>query len=237
MCGRFSQTQSGETLAQIFQLSTVPDWSPRYNVAPTQAVPAVIHPKSDELLRSEPGDRAFRLLRWGLVPSWSKDVSIGNRLINARAESVAEKPSFRTAFKRRRCLILADGFYEWKTIEKRKQPYYFRRTDGAPFAFAGLWERWESAGDVLDTCTIITTEANSVVEAIHDRMPVMLEPADYDLWLNPETRPDPLHRLLRPYTAEAMEAYPVSLQVNRPENDRPECVKPLEVDGRAQTLV
>ncbi|HEY9656670.1 MAG TPA: SOS response-associated peptidase, partial [Crinalium sp.] len=183
MCGRFSLTQSANALAETFQLETLPEWTPRYNVAPTQAVLAIAAAPAHS--------RQVRLFRWGLVPSWAKDLTIGAKLINARAETVAEKPSFRVAFKQRRCLILADGFYEWHRIDRKtKQPYYFQLADRQPFAFAGLWERWQGDDTVVETCTILTTQANELLQPIHDRMPVILAPEEYDRWLDPTATPD-----------------------------------------------
>lgn len=219
MCGRYSLSQSVETLASAFQLEDAPDWSPRYNIAPTQAVPTVSHSTSAE--------RQFRLLRWGLVPSWSKDLSIGAKLINARSETVAEKPSFRSAFKQRRCLILADGFYEWQRLNGKKQPHYFQLNENQPFAFAGLWEHWQREDESIASCTILTTQANEVLQPIHDRMPVILAPENYDLWLDPATPAERLHSLLHPYAAEAMKSYQVSPLVNSPRHDRPECINSL----------
>ncbi|MBD2022479.1 SOS response-associated peptidase, partial [Leptolyngbya sp. FACHB-36] len=167
MCGRFSLHVEAAALAEVFQLPEEPSWTPRYNIAPSQAVATIAQTASSA--------HQFRLLRWGLIPSWAKDEAIGNKLINARAETVAEKPSFRAAFKQRRCLILADGFYEWQRLNtKKKQPHYFQRSDAQPFAFAGLWEHWQHGEAVIDSCTIITTQANELLEPIHDRMPVML---------------------------------------------------------------
>lgn len=227
MCGRFTLTQSDQIIAQAFHLKDVPDVVPRYNIAPSQAVATVLLPGSES---KEP---RCHYLQWGLVPSWAKDPKIGFSLINARAETLAEKPSFRAAFKRRRCLILADGFYEWQRQEKRKQPFYFGLSDHAPFAFAGLWEHWESGdGSVIDSCTIITTEANALLQPIHDRMPVILKAADYDQWLDPaEQKTDRLQRLLHPFAAEAMMAYPVSTQVNNFRYDDADCIRPLEQHG------
>ncbi|WAL60664.1 SOS response-associated peptidase [Thermocoleostomius sinensis] len=228
MCGRYTLTQSGEAIAAAFDLADVPTVSPRYNIAPTQ--PAAV-------VRAGEADREFTYLYWGLIPSWSKDPSIGARLINARSETVTEKPSFRAAFKRRRCLIVADGFYEWQRLPKRKQPYYFQLVDRQPFALAGLWEHWETGnGDVIDSCTILTTVANAVLEPVHDRMPVVLPPDTYDLWLDPQIQqPDRLLPLLRPYPAEAMQSYPVSLKVNSPKNDTAECIQPLDQSTEAET--
>lgn len=218
MCGRYSLHQTAAKLAEVFELEAEPEWTPRYNIAPSQPVPAMINLP----------DRAFRLLRWGLIPSWAKDCTIGNKLINARAETVAEKPSFRSAFKQRRCLILADGFYEWKRERTKKQPYYFQLTDSQPFAFAGLWEHWQgNETHPIDSCTIITTAANSLLASVHDRMPVILARSDYEQWLDPDTPPEQLHPLLHPYNSEAMISYPVSSQVNSPTNDNAACIAQL----------
>jgi putative SOS response-associated peptidase YedK len=224
MCGRFTLSQTGEALAEVFELADVPTVAPRYNIAPTQPVGVVRSAPASGLVARE-----FTYLSWGLVPSWSKDPKMGARLINARAETVAEKPSFRAAFKRRRCLVIADGFYEWKRTQKSKQPYYFQLKDHQPFGFAGLWEHWEDGnGDVIESCTMITTEANGVLSPIHDRMPVILDPAGYELWLNPTIETDPrLHDLLRPYAEEAMESYPVSASVNNPRHETADCIQPL----------
>lgn len=223
MCGRFTLSQSGEAVATAFDLEEVPTVPPRYNIAPTQPI-AVIRSTIEH------PQREFTYLSWGLVPSWSKDPKIGARLINARAETLAEKPSFRAAFKRRRCLILADGFYEWQRSPEGKQPYYFHLENHQPFAFGGLWEHWENGnGDVIESCTIITTTANEVLSSIHDRMPVILPPKGYDLWLDPTIEKDKdLHTLLRPYAAEEMVSYPVSPSVNNPRHDSPDCIHPLE---------
>lgn len=217
-------SQPGEAIAEAFQLSEVPTLEPRYNIAPTQLVPTVLR-------KSEQSDRRFQLLRWGLIPSWAKDPAIGARLINARAETAGEKPSFRAAFRQRRCLVVADGFYEWQRQERKKQPFYFRLQDGRPFAFAGLWERWEAPddGEAIESCTILTTEAVELLQPIHDRMPVILDPKDYNLWLDPAVqKPEQLQQLLCPYRSEAMIAYPVSTQVNKPNNNSPECITELE---------
>ncbi|PSB54255.1 hypothetical protein C7B61_22460, partial [filamentous cyanobacterium CCP1] len=182
MCGRFTLSQSAEALAIAFDLEEVPPVPPRYNIAPTQPI-AVVRSLTHSSTTSE---RELTYLSWGLVPSWAKDPKIGTKLINARAETLAEKPSFRAAFKRRRCLIVADGFYEWHRTPEGKQPYYFHLQDHQPFAFGGLWEHWENGnGDVIESCAIITTAANEVLSPIHDRMPVILEPKGYDLWLDP----------------------------------------------------
>jgi len=215
-------SQPAEAIAEAFQLSEVPTLEPRYNIAPTQLVPTVLRlPKQS--------DRGLHLLRWGLIPSWAKDSAIGARLINARAETAAEKPSFRSAFRQRRCLIVADGFYEWQRQERKKQPFYFRLQDGQPFAFAGLWEHWEAPdGEAIESCTILTTEANEVLLPIHDRMPVILDPKDYDLWVDPAVqKPELLQGLLRPYQSKAMTSYAVSARVNNPANNSPDFINSL----------
>ena len=221
MCGRFSL---GATIrvGQLFDLPNWPETPPRYNIAPSQDVPAVIQNR-------ETGGREFRPFRWGLVPSWAKDPAIGNRTINARSETAAIKPVFRKPFRERRCLILADGFYEWKRAGSRKQPYHIKLRDGEPFAFAGLWDHWAPAdGQPLETCTILTTTPNELVRPIHDRMPVILPPSAYGAWLDPKTSDVPtVQALLTPYPAEKMIAYPVSTRVNNPAHDTPECVLPL----------
>lgn len=222
MCGRFTLITPVETLAEQFQLFEIPSLSPRYNIAPTQPVATVRQ-------SSKAGGREMALLHWGLVPSWTKDPGIGARMINARSETVAEKPAFRVAFRRRRCLVLADGFYEWQRLERGKQPFYVRLRDGRPFAFAGLWEHWEGSGGVtIDSCTLLTTEPNSLLRPVHNRMPVILVPKNYDLWLDPGVQKAELLRpLLCPYPSEALAAYPVSLWVNSPQNDGPRCIEPL----------
>ncbi|MBD2209136.1 SOS response-associated peptidase [Calothrix sp. FACHB-156] len=222
MCGRFTLNQTAAALAQAFELEIVPDLAAQYNIAPTQMVATVLcKPESDK--------REFQQLRWGLIPSWSKDLGIGAKLINARAETVAEKPSFRSAFKHRRCLVLADGFYEWQKKQNKKQPFYFRLQDEKPFAFAGLWERWQSSsGEEIASCTILTTAANELLEPIHDRMPVILAPEDYNQWLDPQTQSyEVLEPLLHPYPAAAMTSYPVSTLVNKPQHNTPECITPI----------
>lgn len=221
MCGRFSFNQAPETVAKLFQLANVPQLPARYNIAPTQPVPTVLQ-------IAESQRREFQMLRWGLIPSWAKDAKIGSKLINARAETVMEKPSFRSPFRHRRCLILADGFYEWQNQEGRKQPFYFKMENGQPFAFAGLWDRWESPeGEAIASCTILTTEPNEITCPIHNRMPVILHSEDYDRWLDTSGNPSDLLRSLRPYESVAMTCYPVNTTVNSPKSDRPECVQPI----------
>ena len=224
MCGRFTLKTEPETLTETFPGFTMPDeMAPRYNIAPSQAVPVV--PNN--------GENSVEFFQWGLVPSWAKDPKIGNRMINARSETLAEKPSFRTPYKRRRCLILSDGFYEWRSEpdSKSKTPIYIQLKSEKPFAFAGLWEAWYPRPDdePLLSCTIITTSPNPLMETIHRRMPVILEPDAYDWWLDPsEQSSNQLDGLLKPYPAEEMEAYPVSRLVNRPSNDSPDCIAPAD---------
>ena len=225
MCGRFTLRTSPVELAEIFQLRREPVWHPRYNIAPTQPVAVV---------RQHDGSRVLDLLRWGLIPSWSKDPAIGSRMINARGETVATKPSFRAAFKRRRCLIPADGLYEWKMTEsKTKQPYFIGMQDDVPFAFAGLWEHWQgSDGSEVETCTIITTEANSTLSELHERMPVILEEEDYDSWLDPKQEDkEELQSLLVPSQTDRLRFFPVRTVVNSPKNEVPECVIPIDEQG------
>ena len=220
MCGRFTRKENMQHLTEVLGLPIPPPLAPRYNIAPSQLVACVrTHP--------ETLDREWVELQWGLVPSWAKDASIGHKLINARGETVAEKPSFRKAFKHQRCLVVADGFYEWNREGKMKQPYYIRFEDHRPFAFAGLWERWEKEGKVLESCSLITTGPNAIMESIHHRMPVILPEDAYASWLDPKLHNTVyLSGLLEPYEAEEMEAYPVSTMVNNPRNDHSECIEP-----------
>ena len=217
MCGRYTLAAPVNELVEQFDIDEYPSSiTTSYNIAPTQEVAAVI---------AEDEKRKLEMLRWGLVPAWTDDPSIGNRMINARSETVAEKPSFRKAFKDRRCLVLSDGFYEWRRTPDGKQPYYIHLKDGSPFAFAGLWESWRDAQEIR-SCTIITTEANELVGDIHNRMPVILAPEDYSLWLDPDFKErEALTSLLRPYPNDAMEAYPVSRRVNSPSNNVPDCIE------------
>jgi putative SOS response-associated peptidase YedK len=231
MCGRFTLTTPAERLADQFELSgELPELTPSYNIAPTQKIAAVA--------ANSDGERRLGRLQWGLVPRWSKDPEIGSKMINARAETVAEKNSFKSAFKKRRCLILADGFYEWQRNQSGsgpKQPYYIRLETGIPYAFAGLWETWESEGGrKIHSTTIITTEANELVGGIHHRMPVILSPESYGTWVDTSLQdPDELTPLLVPHPSDQMEAYPVSTHVNRPANDDPGCVEPVGPAGPA----
>lgn len=225
MCGRFTLTQSIEELVEEFELPDhiLEELKPRYNIAPTQTILAI-------RVDTENQQRKMHPLHWGLVPSWAKDPSIGSRMINARAETLAEKPSFRSAYRSRRCLIPTDGFYEWKKTGSKKQPYYIRMKDESVFAFAGLWENWNGPDEtVIDSCTIITTEPNALMADMHHRMPVILSRDQYDHWLNPDNcKPAELQPLLQPCAAEKMKAHPVSTYVNRATNDDSQCVKQLD---------
>jgi len=223
VCGRFTITASAVALKETFPLFDLPDHVPRYNMAPTQMIPAIVQ-------RGDGPKSAF--LRWGLVPHWADDAKIGYRMINARAETVASKPAFRSPFRKRRCLVLADGYYEWQKREEGKQPYWICRCDRRPFAFAGLWDHWEKGDKPIDSCTLITTSANDFTAAIHDRMPVILDSEDHDLWLDTEAQePERLQRLLVPCAIDLLTAFPVSTLVNNPRVDKPDCVRPLESPG------
>ncbi|MBV6684654.1 SOS response-associated peptidase [Bacillus sp. JRC01] len=219
MCGRFSLIESVHELQQQFEFDISAKLEPRFNIAPSQEVFSII---------SDGKKRRGGTLRWGLVPHWAKEAKIGYKMINARAEGIEEKPSFREPFRKKRCLIIADGFYEWKQVDDRKQPYRFVMKDGKPFAFAGLWETWKKGDAPLHTCTIITTTPNALTEDVHDRMPVILKRTDYARWLDPSNQAvDELKSLLVPYPAEEMELYAVSELVNSPKNDVADVLSPL----------
>ena len=222
MCGRYTVTAPGDVLAEAFGLDEAPDLPPRYNVAPTQEV-AIVR-------RRETGGRELARVRWGLVPFWAKERAIGNRLINARADGLAEKPSFRDSFKKRRCLVPATGWYEWKKTPGAKQPYLFRLSDGSAFAFAGLWSRWNDreSGEPLETCAIVTTEPNELAATVHDRMPVVLGPDAHELWLGGEPGSPELAALFAPHPIERLVVHPVSRRVNSPAYDDPACLEPVE---------
>jgi putative SOS response-associated peptidase YedK len=223
MCGRFTQAQIAELDREIFKLLELPDLEPKYNIAPTEDA-AVIRERAE-------GGRNLDLLRWGLIPSWANDPSIGNRLINARAESVTQKAAFRDAFHARRALVPVDGFYEWEKTPHGRQPYYIRVRGGEVYTLAGLWEHFESreTGPV-ESFTIITTDSNELVRPIHDRMPVILPQEAYDAWLDPANQDvKGLKGLLRPFPADEMDMYPVSRYVNKPQNKDAECVQPVEL--------
>ena len=225
MCGRFTLAASAHAIKELFPLFDEADPEPQYNIAPTQSLLAV---------RQLPASARpeFVRLRWGLIPSWADDPKVGYRTINARSESVASKPAFRTPFRESRCLILADGFYEWKKTDGSKQPFHIRLKTGKPFAFAGLYAHWDKGEKPIDSCTILTTEANELMRTLHDRMPVILEPASFDQWLDPtQHKPEPLQALLRPFPSETMTAIPISTYVNNARNQGPECIAPLEDPG------
>jgi putative SOS response-associated peptidase YedK len=222
MCGRFAFYSPHEAVVRLFGLGAdAPEIEPRWNIAPTQYVPA--------LRADAAGQRSLSLLYWGLVPGWAKEKAIGARMINARAETLAEKPSFRNAYKRRRCLVLADGYYEWQRSGSLKQPWYVRLASGEPFAMAGLWERWRdpATGAPLESCTIVTTTPAAAIAHLHDRMPVILSPESYGIWLAPDReQSEAIDRLLGP-TGLALVASPVSRRVNDARNDGPDLVEPL----------
>jgi putative SOS response-associated peptidase YedK len=222
MCGRYSLTTAPEAMRDMFGFENLPNLAPRFNIAPTQDV-AVVR-------RAAGGARELAMLRWGLIPSWAKDAAIGAPMINARAETVAHKPAFKSAFRERRCLVPADGFYEWRAAADGKQPFRIGFADGAVFAFAGLWERWtgpEDTGDVVESVTIITTDANDKLRPIHHRMPAILDPGDYAAWLDPELGAEETSRLLRPHGPETMAFYRVGTRVNNARHDDPECIAAL----------
>ena len=225
MCGRYRLSRRKQVVEEYFDCgSDEPDWNPRYNIAPTQPVPVIRqHPK-------EP-IRELSLMRWGLIPSWAKDSSGAARMINARSETAGTKPAFRDALKSRRCLIPADGFYEWSRAEKTKQPFCFEVNDGELFAFAGIWDRWKDpSGQWVKSCSILTTTPNAVTSAVHDRMPVILHPDAYDLWLDPGMKNvSAASDLLKPYAAPLMRCYPVNTRVNHVANDDAECSQPVEL--------
>jgi putative SOS response-associated peptidase YedK len=220
MCGRYTLTSAPEALRTLFRYQEQPNFPPRYNVAPTQPI---------AIVRLMDGKRHFALVRWGLLPSWVKDPKTFTLLINARGESAAEKPAFRAAMKRRRCLIPADGFYEWQAAGDRKRPFYVRAKSGAPLAFAGLWETWTGPnGEELETATIVTTRANRMLSTIHDRMPVILAPDAFDLWLDSATVDATTAAALIASAPEGvLEAYEISTAVNRTANDNPKLLEPV----------
>lgn len=226
MCGRFTLRTPTKTLASLFDGLRFPELRPRYNIAPTQDVVCV--------RQSAEGNNETAMLRWGLVPFWSKDIKIGARMINARSETVATKPAFRAAYKSRRCLVLADGFYEWKKVGKEKQPFYITLADNGPFCMAGLWESWQEKktdnskqADPVESCTVLTTSANRMMSPLHDRMPVILPQEQYEFWLDVEFKDrDRLEGLLVPCPDDQLQTRPVSKLVNKASNDDPECIAP-----------
>ena len=229
MCGRYTNLFKWKQLHRLMTLTTPPmEFGERYNIAPTQAAPVV--------RAADRGEKRVDPLRWGLIPSWADDASIGSGLINARSETVTQKPAFRGAYQGRRCVVPASGFYEWKavTAEKRKQPYYLLPSaDDDLFLFAGLWERWvpKDGGQAVETFAILTTNANELMAAMHDRMPVILQPEDARLWLDVGAGADALRSLLKPFPSELMRQYPVSTLVNSPKNDTAACIEPCQEHG------
>jgi putative SOS response-associated peptidase YedK len=225
MCGRYVLKAALPDIARMLGMDMGADpgpaLEPSYNIAPTTAVPVC--------RMEQAGGKQLTLMRWGLTPHWAKQADSGYRMINARAETVAEKPAFRGPFRHRRCLIPADGYYEWKSIEGRKQPFYFHMKNGDPFCFAGLWERWQPAeGAPVESCAIITTGANALTAGIHHRMPVILAAEDYNRWLNIETTPtEEALSMLAPYPGDAMTYFPVSATVNNARNNEARCITPL----------
>ena len=221
MCGRYLLISPVEAMSKFFDLGGLLNLPPRYNIAPTQDAPVV--------RLDQQGGRELILMRWGLVPLWAKDLSMGARAINARAESVAEKPAFRDAFERRRCLVPTDGFFEWEKKGKVRQPWRIGPVEDGLMALAGIWERWRApAGGVVRSYAVVTTEANELVAPLHDRMPVVIPPERFSEWLDPETPQDDLKRLLRPYPAERMKAEPISRRLNDVRNDDAACLEPFE---------
>lgn len=221
MCGRYALKVSVPEVARILGATPTAEFAPSYNVAPSRNVPAC--------RVAEEGGREIVLLRWGLVPHWAKAIDDRYRMINARAETVASKPAFRTPFRKRRCLVPADGYFEWKAVGKRKQPYFIRRRDEGPIFFAGLWDRWEKGdGEPVDSFAIVTTSASPNVAQVHDRMPVMVDDGDYDTWLDPKLEDAArLLPLLKPHPGKDLTLTPVSTYVNNPRNDDPRCIEPL----------
>lgn len=219
MCGRFTLTLTFQEVAEILKITDEIDWKPRYNIAPSQQVPVLVNE----------GERQLKLFQWGLVPFWAKDPAIGNKMINARAETIDTKPSFRHSFQKQRCLILADGFYEWKREGKNKIPYRFTLADRNLFGFAGIWDSWTSSeGATINSCSIITTEANELMTPIHDRMPVILNKEKEEVWLDPSLKDSILLKsLLIPYNANQMNYYEVSAKVNSPKYDSIDFIKPV----------
>jgi putative SOS response-associated peptidase YedK len=217
MCGRYALTSSPAVIAERFHLLWMPELAPHYNIAPGQAIPAV---------RDTGQGRELAFLRWGLIPSWAKEASIGMKLINARGETLADKPAFRSAYRQRRCLIPADAFYEWKAVGGRKQPYCIRMGDEGPFGMAGLWEHWKNPdGQTVESCTIVTVDANALIAPLHDRMPLIVAPDNYDAWLRAVA-----NELPPPVPAQDMRTYPVSPLVSNAHNDVPACLDPIVED-------
>lgn len=222
MCGRYTLHSRADVIAERFCVQVPPTLPERFNIAPSQQVLAV-------RLNSETRQRELVALHWGLIPFWADDPSIGNRMANARSETVAGKPSFRHAYKSQRCLVVADGFYEWQETNGKKQPYYVTLKGDGPFGLAGLWERWDKQGEPIESCTILTTDANEIMSAIHERMPVIIPPEKYPLWLDSGQHDGKkISGLLRPFDSSQMSAYPVSAFVNNAKHDTAQCIQPAE---------
>ena len=243
MCGRFARFSPAHIFRMLFQLDEFMDLVPQYNIAPGQDVYTirgiVIRDEQQRTASSGNFNKEVSALKWGLIPFWSKDPTIGNRLINSRSETVAEKPAFREAFKKRRCLIPTDGFYEWqKQKDGSKQPYFIHMEDKQPFAFGGIWEQWKNPkGGMVETFSILTTEPNKTVKPIHNRMPIIIDQSDFNFWLDPMIQePEEVKSLLKPYTAKEMEAYPISKYVNSPSNKGEQCIEKLEEKTKQQKL-
>jgi putative SOS response-associated peptidase YedK len=223
MCGRFALKAPPAEIMRRFGVDAVPEMAPRYNIAPTQDILIIRHPWQQPEARLEAAS-----VKWGLLPSWAKDASMAAKLANARGETVAEKPAFRSAFRRMRCLIPADGFYEWEATPSGKQPWFLRLKSHEPLAFAGLWEHWKAPdGTPLETATIITTGANELVRPVHDRMPVILKPGDWAAWLGAQAKADDLKALLKPLPTDLMERYRVSRRMSNARNEGEECMAPV----------
>lgn len=225
MCGRFTSFLSPEILENTFGVQAPPDISPRYNVAPTQQVWII--------REAATGGRHLSSVRWGLVPHWAKDLSIGSRMINARCETVHEKPAFRQAIRSRRCIVPASGFFDWATTPTGKIPHYVTMRDGSPLAFAGIWESWKTPeGEPLETCAILTTAANNLIAPIHDRIPVILHPTEFDHWLDRSlNNPEKLQRFYQPYPAELLQEWEVSTIVNNASHETPETIAPVKAQS------
>lgn len=228
MCGRYTLRTSYQVIADLFEVDNTVGIPLRYNIAPSQDVPVI---------RLDEGDRTIKLARWGLIPFWAKDPKISYKLINARSESISEKPAFRQAFKKRRCLVIADGFYEWVHEGSTKKPHYIYLKNEMPFAFAGLYEHWmdESSQQLIESCTILTTSANELVQRLHHRMPVILPKQAYTPWLDPQTETTHLEKWLVPYEGSQMQEHEVGILVNNPRNDDPRCI--LSVDAPPARLI
>lgn len=236
MCGRFTLATPASEWAALFRLDEIPEVEPRFNIAPTQDVAVVRappglqeHPGLHLAPSGSPVPREFATMRWGLVPAWAREIGSGQPLINARSETVAEKPSFRDSYRERRCLVVADGFYEWQAAGRHKQPYWIGLPSRQPFGIAGLWDRWSAEdGRAVESCAILTTEANESLRALHDRMPVIVAPEHFDLWMDPDTIPWELEPLLSPYPGDDIEFYPVTTRVNYVANDDALCMEPMQ---------